>query len=146
MKVFLRGGFDVVYAHSVFHHFVHLELFLNILSKRMESGGIVLTRDPLQTWMPYRLFRKVYRPFQSDSPWEHPFTSTSLKTIQKYFKIDRVQGLIGYSKWGIPISFVNTRLAKKVAKRGHEMDLNYANSLGDTRNCLQIIMKLVVDK
>jgi 2-polyprenyl-3-methyl-5-hydroxy-6-metoxy-1,4-benzoquinol methylase len=140
---FPKTGYDVVYAHSVMHHFRHLDPFLDILSERMNAGGIVLTRDPLQTWGPYRLFRVLYRPFQADSAWEHPFTRSSLATIRDHFHVDRVQGVVGRSKWGLPLALFDTQWARQVAKRGHERDLKEATSLDDITHCLQVAMRLV---
>jgi len=141
---FPEAGFDVVYAHSVMHHFKHLEPFLDLLSKRMNLGGVVLTRDPLLTWGPYRLFRTLYHPFQADSAWEHPFTHSDLGTIQSYFDIDQVQGVVGRSKWGLPLAVFDTQWAEQVAKRGHERDLKEATSLNSVTHCLQVAMRLVL--
>lgn len=141
---FPKTGYDVVYAHSVMHHFKHLDLFLDILSKRMNAGGVVLTRDPLQTWGPYRLFRMLYRPFQTDSAWEHPFTQSSLVTIQDYFHVDQVQGEIGYSKWGLPLVLFDMQWAEQIARRGHERDLKEATSLKEITHCLRVSMRLVL--
>lgn len=140
---FPKTGYDVVYSHSVMHHFKHLDPFLDILSERMNAGGVVLTRDPLQTWEPYRLFRVLYRPFQADSAWEHPFTRSSFDTIQNYFRVDQVQGVVGRSKWGLPLALFDTQWAERVAKRGHERDLMEATSLKEIMHCLQVAMRLV---
>ena len=140
---FPKTGYDVVYAHSVMHHFRHLDPFLDILSERMNAGGVVLTRDPLQTWGLYRLFRVLYRPFQADRAWEYPFTRSSLATIRDHFHVDRVQGVVGRSKWGLPLALFDTQWARQVAKRGHERDLKEATSLDDITHCLQVAMRLV---
>jgi len=64
--------FDLVYAYSVIHHFGHFDEFLRVLSATLKPGGQVVTMDPLNTWPPLRMARSLYRPFQSDSDWEHP--------------------------------------------------------------------------
>jgi 2-polyprenyl-3-methyl-5-hydroxy-6-metoxy-1,4-benzoquinol methylase len=142
---FPESGFDVVYAHSVLHHFEHIAPFLDMLHSRMHPGGIILSRDPLQTWPPYRIFRQLYRPFQTDSAWEYPFDRQSLSTIQDYFTVDEVQGLFGRSKWAVPLALVSLEKARQVARRQHERDLQEATSLSTIDHCLQVVMRLSKD-
>ena len=135
---FPETNFDVVYAMAIFHHFKHIEAFLDVLSKRMAPGGIVITLDPIQTWIPIKLIRSIYRPLQTDAAWEFPFTKESLDAIQRKFKIECVQGVYGYSKWAMPISVVNPDLAKKYAERWHQMDLQRSNRLNKIQSCLRV--------
>lgn len=135
--------FDVVYAHSVLHHFKFLDPFLETLRNRMVDGGVVLSRDPTQLWRPYSIFRQLYRPFQADAAWEHPFTRDSFDTISRYFNIDQVQGVLGQSKWAIPVSFFSKQWARRMAEWGHEQDLRTATSMEKIGTCLQVAMRLV---
>src|SRR5690606_21494358 len=109
---FTEGDFDLVYARAVFHHFKHFHAFLEKLRSCMAPGGRVISLDdPLETWLPMKVLRKIYRPFQTDADWEYPFTRQSLQTIQRYFEIEKVQGTYGLSKWAIPLGFVAPRWA-----------------------------------
>lgn len=95
------AGFDLIYARSIFHHFRHFDDFLRCLKAQMNPGGIVITHDPLQTWLPARSLRALYRPFQTDRDWEYPFTRASLTTIGRHFDIMAVQGVMRSSKWAM---------------------------------------------
>lgn len=139
---FPETDFDVVYAKAVFHHFKHLEAFLDALSQRMGAGAVVITQDPLQTWLPIKLMRSAYRPLQTDAAWEFPFTKNSLDAIQRKFKVDRVQGLYGYSKWAIPIGVFSPKVAKHFAERWHRKDLEHATNLKAILSCLQVSFML----
>lgn len=142
---FPEAGFDLVYAHSALHHFGGLQPFLELLLDRMQPGALLLSHDPIITWTPYRLFRRLYEPFQSDSPWEYPFTRSRLRTIHEMFRVEHVQGLIGRSKWAIPLALVSRSLGLSVAETGHQYDLNHATNIEDCLNCLQIAMCLSKD-
>ncbi len=135
---FAEADFDVVYALAIFHHFKHIGTFLDALARRMSAGGIVITLDPLQTWLPIKLVRLAYRPFQTDADWEYPFTSESLTAIQNRFKIERIQGIYGLSKWAIPISLFQPEAARRYAQRWHREDLQHATSLAAIRSCLRV--------
>jgi 2-polyprenyl-3-methyl-5-hydroxy-6-metoxy-1,4-benzoquinol methylase len=139
---FPEGDFDVVYAMAIFHHFRHIGAFLDALAQRMSKGGIVVTQDPIETWIPIKLMRFAYRPLQTDAAWEFPFTRKSLDAIQSKFKIERIQGVYGYSKWAIPISIFNPKLATNYARQWHMKDLKYASELNTIRSCLRICFKL----
>lgn len=123
---FPEEGFDLVYARSALHHFEYTEEVLSLLRDRMSSESLLLTFDPIITWPPYRLFRRLYEPFQSDSAWEHPFTRSSLHSIEDLFKVKHVQGLLGRSKWAIPATLVSESFAISMAKKGHWYDRKHA--------------------
>jgi 2-polyprenyl-3-methyl-5-hydroxy-6-metoxy-1,4-benzoquinol methylase len=139
---FPYGDFDVVYAMAIFHHFRHIEAFMDALSKRMSPGGIVITLDPIETWMPIKLVRSAYRPFQTDAAWEFPFSRQSLDAIQRKFQVESVQGIYGYSKWAIPLSIFNPELAKKYAQQWHKKDLKSATELKRIQSCLRVSLRL----
>lgn len=139
---FPETGFDIVYAMSVFHHFEHIEVFLEALSDRMSAGAVGITQDPLQTWLPMKLVRLVYHRLQTGGAWEFPFTRDSLEIIQRKFKVEQVQGIYGYSKWAIPISILSPEMAKHYAQRWHRKDLRYATRLNSVTSCLRICFML----
>ena len=135
---FPETDFDLVYAMSVFHHFRHIDDFLEALSRRMSTGGLAVTRDPLQTWLPLQLIRFVYRRFQTGADWEFPFTWDSIRAIQRKFDIECVQGIYGYSKWAMPISLFRPNLAQQLAERWHAKDLRHATTLSAIGSCLRV--------
>jgi len=140
---FQETDFDVIYAVAVLHHFKYLEPTLRLLYDKLAPGGIVVTWDPMQTSLPVRTARTIYRPFQSDKAWEFPFTRGTFRSFQKYFVIEDVQGILGRSKWAFLITPLGTRYGTHLARRWHEHDLKHANKLGpDLWRCMQVNMKL----
>jgi hypothetical protein len=135
---FPEADFDRVYAMSVFHHFRHIGAFLDALSERMSTGGLAVTRDPLQIWLPLKLIRFAYRRFQTGADWEFPFTWASIRAIQRKFDIQCVQGIYGSSKWAIPISVFSPTLAQQLVKRWHANDLRHATTLSAIGSCLRV--------
>jgi hypothetical protein len=67
---------------------------------------VITVDDPLETWLPTRLLRMAYRPFET-----------------------KVQGTDGFSKWGIRLGFVAPRYARHWAKAWHEEDLAFVYQL-----------------
>jgi len=143
---FPEGDFDIVYANSVLHHFKHLDPFLKILSSRMKKGAIVLTHDPLKTWIPMSIFRMMYKKVATDSLWEYPFGYDSIQIINSHFNIEQLQGILGRSKWCIPLSIVNKKLAIRKAHKWHQYDMHNANSIEHIKKCLQVCMLLQIPK
>lgn len=139
---FPEVGFDVVYAMAIFHHFKHIDAFMDALSRRMSPGGFIITLDPMETWLPAKLIRLAYRPFQTDAEWEYPFTQDSLDAIQRKFSIECVQGVYGRSKWAMPISLFNPEGAMKYAQQWHAKDMKSATRLSNIRSCLRVSFKL----
>jgi SAM-dependent methyltransferase len=140
---FVEGDFDLVYARAVFHHFKYFEAFLEKLRRSMAPGGIVITLDdPLETWLPMKLLRMAYRPFQTDADWEYPFTRKTLRAIQRHFDILKVQGTYGFSKWGIPLGFVAPQYARRRARAWHERDLAFAYDIRNVTSCLRVSLML----
>ena len=52
---YAEADFDVIYAHSVFHHFRHLGVMLARVATKLAPDGQVISYDPLETWLPIRL-------------------------------------------------------------------------------------------
>ena len=136
-----KDHFDIVYAHSVAHHFEHFDVFLENLSNVLKPGGKVITFDPLQTSTLIKAVRKLYRPFQSDRHWEWPFDRKSFDTIQQYFAIDGVRGTMGNAKWAIPIYLFSRKLGVKLGKKWHERDKRETTQIGPGLwKCLHVSM------
>jgi hypothetical protein len=131
----------------VFHHFKHFDAFLEKLNRCMAPGGIVISLDdPLETWLPMKLLRLAYRPFQTDADWEYPFTRRSLRAIQRHFAVERVQGTYGFSKWGIPLGFVAPQFARRRTKAWHQKDMAYAYDMNNVTSCLRVSLMLRAKK
>lgn len=147
---FKEDNFDVIYAYGVLHHFRHFEAFIKRMHEKLAPGGIIVSYDPLETYPLNWLARRIYRPFQTDSAWEWPFSRTTFRTISRYFTIDKIQGTLGKSKKGWFYSFLPFYSADKVARMGkqwHQQDLQEATSLGPKLyNCMQVAMRLRKDK
>ena len=135
--------FDLIYARAVFHHFGHFEAFLEKLAARMTPNSRVITLDdPLETWLPMKMLRLAYRPFQTDADWEFPFTGATLRAIEKHFIVEKVQGTYGHSKWAIPLGFIAPETGKRKAREWHARDLAESYDLKNVRSCLRASMLL----
>jgi 2-polyprenyl-3-methyl-5-hydroxy-6-metoxy-1,4-benzoquinol methylase len=141
------GPFDVIYAHSVMHHFKHFDTFLQVLRERLVPGGKVITIDPLQTAWTVWLPRLMYRPFQRhvNADWEWPFTRQSLEQIEHYFHIEAMQGCMGHAKWAIPLAMLPRarQFALRVGRRLHSLDVRAATCKGSALwRCMGIALCL----
>jgi 2-polyprenyl-3-methyl-5-hydroxy-6-metoxy-1,4-benzoquinol methylase len=140
---FAEKDFDLVYARAVFHHFKHFDAFLDKLRGCLAPGGVVITLDdPLETWLPMKLLRMAYRPFQTDAAWEYPFTRQTLRVIERHFEVEKVQGTYGLSKWGIPLGFVAPQFARRHARAWHQKDLAHPYDMHSVTSCLRVSLKL----
>lgn len=140
---FGEEDFDLVYARAVFHHFRHFDAFLARLLKRMSPKAWVITLDdPIETWLPIKLLRLIYRPFQTDASWEYPFTRATLRSIQQHFHVEKVQGTYDSSKWAIPLGFIAPQFAKRRAAAWHRQDLERAYDLRNVTSSLRISLLL----
>lgn len=96
---FKEKDFDLIYAYGVLHHFKDTDGLIEKLDEKLAPKGEIISNDPLQTNLPIKLIRSLYRPFQSDKDWEWPF---SKKTFYKYdnaFTIKERRAVLGKSKW-----------------------------------------------
>jgi SAM-dependent methyltransferase len=114
--------FDVVYAYSVLHHFRHLDTALDHIDLHLAPGGLLITYDPLETSLPVRLARRLYRPFQPDAAWEWPFDRDALRLVLGRFEAVEVRGILSRAKWALPLSLVSPRLAASRGRRWHAGD------------------------
>jgi 2-polyprenyl-3-methyl-5-hydroxy-6-metoxy-1,4-benzoquinol methylase len=138
---FKENNFDIIYAEGVIHHFKHINTILSTLSNKLSPGGRVVTFDPMQTAISSRIIRALYHPFRSDKEWEFPFTRSTFNSIQKYFNIVGVQGIMGCSKWSIPMAYINKNIALKMIKYLHQKDLRKATKIGPGLwKCLHVSM------
>jgi SAM-dependent methyltransferase len=125
---FEERDFDLVYAQGVLHHFNPVSVVLSVLNDILVPGGRVVSFDPLQASLLTRGTRAVYHRFRSDKEWEWPFTKATFRNIKKYFRIQNVQGVVGYSKWAIPIGFFHGPTGLKAFRWLHAKDITLAKS------------------
>jgi SAM-dependent methyltransferase len=126
---FMEANFDVIYAHSVFHHFDHLDVLSERCLDVLNPRGMIITYDPIVTWLPMKILRALYRPFQSDSDWEHPFTSSSVKSLKENFDFKAEVGLFRRSKWAILLGVMWPAVGQKLGDKLFEKDLNDRSSI-----------------
>jgi len=139
--------FDLIYANAVLHHFEDFDLIMKLLSDRLATGGRVISFDPMETALTVRLVRWLYRPFQNNAAWEWPCRKRNFDTIQKYFRIEKVQGIVGLSKWVLPLAVlpIPRRATIGRGQRLHLIDVTTARRL-DSRlwRCMSVNLHLEV--
>jgi SAM-dependent methyltransferase len=133
---FQENDFDVVYALAVFHHFKYLRQFCDSLLSRLKPGARVITYDPLQTWAVARCLRSVYRPFQTDRDWEHPFTAESIGILTEKFDVEACRGFYGKTKLAMLVGLLAPKLGRRMALRCFAREAKENNSLGSISKCL----------
>ena len=138
---FEETNFDVIYAYGVLHHFEDFNILITKLKEKLNTGGVVISYDPLETSLPIRALRTMYRPFQSDKDWEWPFSKTTLKKINANFEIMEKHGILGKSKYGIPLNFlpISKSYKSRLINKQIESDWNL-KSLEDAYSCMHITM------
>lgn len=129
---FQKNSFDLVYAKSVLHHFEFLEPVLRKLTHILEPGGVVISTDPLRTEPINRLARALYRPFQTDSQWEWPFSRSTFSLLRRFFVLESTQGFLGASKFSFPLFLLpfGEGLGHRIGEAGHGLDEAYASRPG----------------
>ncbi|MCH2067098.1 class I SAM-dependent methyltransferase [Shimia sp.] len=111
------SDFDVIYAHAVVHHFRYLDVLLDASRDKLVPGGQMITYDPCQTWLPIRLFRALFRPFQSDAAWEFPLTRPAMNSIETRFLVSHRLGVFNRGKWALILGIFAPKLAQKHGDR-----------------------------
>jgi SAM-dependent methyltransferase len=140
---FTDTNFDVIYAYGVLHHFEDFQILTSKLNEKLKQGGEIISYDPLQTSIPIKTLRAIYRPFQSDKDWEWPFKKSTLKTLDENFDIIEKNGILGKSKYGVLINILPIKKSAKtkIIKDLVEKDWNLKN-LNDSYSCMHITMLL----
>ena len=144
-KDFNDKDFDLIYAYGVLHHFKDFDLLLNKLNDILSPNGEIVCLDPLETSFPIWLLRKIYRPFQSDSNWEWPFTRKKINKIQNKFNVLSRKGILGKSKWYFLISIlpISKNMRLSIGKKLHSYDWdNSSTSDASLFSCMQLSMHL----
>jgi ubiquinone/menaquinone biosynthesis C-methylase UbiE len=135
---FTERGFDVIYARSVFHHFEDIDVLFGRINHVLKPGGQILTLDPVQAWPPARLIRLAFRPFQTDAAWEFPFTSATLRKIERHFQVEHCMALFRRAKWAMALSILHPPLGARFGDAWYQADLDRAPTSADKRAALQI--------
>lgn len=140
---FPQQDFDVIYAYGVLHHFENFDLLISKLKEKLKIGGIIISYDPLETSLPIKILRAMYRPFQDDKDWEWPFTKTVLTKINNNFKIEEIRGVLGKSKYGVMLNLLplSDAYKSKVIAKMVEQDWNI-QKMEDIYSCMHTTMML----
>ena len=143
---FTDKDFDLIYAYGVLHHFKDVDGLILRLQEKLKPGGMIVSHDPLQTSIPIKVLRILYRPFQSDKDWEWPFTIETYKKFDGAFEILERRGVLGNTKYAALLKFLPISEEKKAqkAKKWHKEDWKQSavsNSYMFTCMHLSILMK-----
>ena len=134
----LSDDYDVIYAHSVVHHFKHHSVLFDRLEQVSSDQGEIITLDPLQTWLPARMFRALFRPFQTDAAWEFPFRQTELRAIESRFDVKDRIGIFGRAKWAMALAMVAPTWTKDRGDAWFRQDFANGYVRTHTRKCLAV--------
>ena len=96
---FVENDFDLIYAYGVLHHFKDVDGLIEKLQEKLAPSGKIISHDPLQTSLPLKVARKIYRPFQSDKDWEWPFSKHTYYKFNQAFSIKERRAVLGKTKW-----------------------------------------------
>lgn len=111
---FEEKDFDVIYAYGVLHHFKNVNLLIDKLKEKLKPGGVVISYDPLETSVPIKILRTLYRPFQTDKDWEWPFNKNVVNLFRSQFNVIELHGLLGKSKWFFTLLPLPISKSKKI--------------------------------
>ena len=142
---FTESNFDIIYAYGVLHHFKDTDGLITRLKSKLKPDGIVISYDPLQTSLPLKIMRWLYRPFQSDAAWEWPFTKKIYFKFEKAFTVNERRGVLGKSKWVFLLNFLPLSAKKKIkiAKNWHQTDWEFSKTSDKHLfRCMHITMLL----
>ncbi|TDW47164.1 methyltransferase family protein [Flavobacterium sp. 270] len=140
---FSIDNFDLIYAYGVLHHFENTTILIDRLNEKLAPEGEIISYDPLETSLPIKIVRTLYRPFQSDAAWEWPFTKKTFYQFKNSFDIVERRGLLGKSKWIAIINLLPISAEKKIkiGQQWHNQDWNNSiNSDAALFSCMHITM------
>jgi SAM-dependent methyltransferase len=135
---YAEADFDMIYAHSVFHHFRHMDVMLDRVAQKLAPGGRVISYDPLEIWVPIRLIRRAYRPFQTDRDWEYPFDAPAVAQIAGRFQVIDRLGVFGRGKWALVLGILSPRLATRWGDKLFASDFDRPQTDRDIRASLHV--------
>lgn len=135
--------FDLIYAYGVLHHFENVQILIDKLNEKLAPKGQIISYDPLETSLPIKIIRRLYRPFQSDAAWEWPFTKKTYYAFAKAFHVKERRGIFGNAKWYFlyQIMPLSDSKRKEIGKKMHEKDWNQSvNSDKYLFSCMHVTM------
>ena len=97
----------------------------------------------MQTSLPIRIIRQLYRPFQSDAAWEWPFTKGVYSEYENAFAIIERHGLLGKSKWMALLSLLpfSESWKTKLGQKWHKEDWEKSSDSDSVLfSCMQLTM------
>ena len=144
-KDFPDKDFDIIYAYGVLHHFKNVDMLIKKLNDKLATNGIIISYDPLKTNFAVNLFRKLYRPFQSDKEWEWPFTRKTFYKFKNNFTILDKHGVLGKTKYFFLLNFlpISTNKKLQIGREWHLKDWNNSKTNENTMfNCMHLTMKM----
>lgn len=142
---FYEKDFDLIYAYGVLHHFKDVSGLISRLNEKLNYRGTIISYDPLQTSLPIKILRTLYRPFQTDKDWEWPFSKKVYYKFQSTFDIIDKRAVLGKSKYFFLLNFVPISQNKKteITKKWHEKDWESSkNSDSHMFKCMHLTMKM----
>lgn len=142
---FSEKDFDVIYAYGVLHHFQNTKLLIDKLKDKLSPNGILISYDPLETSLPVKIVRALYRPFQSDAEWEWPFTKKTYYKYKSEFNIIDKRAVLGKSKYAMLINFIplGSSYKNKLIKKWHDTDWEKSQSSDEyIFGCMHLTMKM----
>ena len=77
---------DLIFAHGVLHHFENPKPLFRKISELLEPDGILILTEPSTLNPLFKFIRSLFRPFQSDSQWEWPFTKQTVSVMENELK------------------------------------------------------------
>lgn len=142
---FNEKDFDLIYAYGVLHHFPNLDVLINKLNEKLAVNGEIISYDPLETSLPIKIIRSVYRPFQTDAAWEWPFTKKTVYKFKNAFEIIERRGILGKSKWFFLLNFLPISKLKKLelGKKWHQHDWDKSSKDDAVLfSCMHVTMRM----
>jgi SAM-dependent methyltransferase len=97
--------YDLIFAHGVLHHFEDPDPLFDKIASLLKDDGILLLTEPSQVNPLYAMIRSAYRPFQSDSAWEWPFTRQTVTSMERH--MTGVDGF-GWGRFSLPLSVMTS--------------------------------------
>lgn len=140
---FAEKDFDIIYAYGVLHHFQNPDVLIAKLNEKLAPNGTIISYDPLETSLPIKFIRVLYRPFQSDKDWEWPFSRKTYYKFHNTFNVIERHGVLGQAKWYFLINLLPISEEKKqsIGKKWHKKDWDLsATSDSHLFKCMQLTM------
>lgn len=140
---FTEQDFDLIYAYGVLHHFKDVQNLIDKLNEKLSPIGQIISYDPLETSIPLKIARNIYRPFQTDKDWEWPFTKKVYFQFKNAFHIIDKRAVLGKSKWVFLLGIlpISKERKVKIAHGWHKEDWeNSHNSDQYIFGCMHLTM------